>query len=58
MTKLIEGNLIAKGKRFAIIASRFNSFITDKLVEGAVDTLTRHDAEEKDISIINVPGAF
>ncbi len=58
MTKLIEGNLIAKGKRFAIIASRFNSFITDKLVEGAVDTLTRHDAEEKDISIIKVPGAF
>ncbi len=58
MVKLIEGNLIAKGKKFAVIASRFNSFITDKLVEGALDALKRHDAEEKDISIIKVPGAF
>ena len=58
MVKLIEGNLIAKGKKFSVIASRFNSFITDKLVEGALDALKRHDAEEKDISIIKVPGAF
>ncbi|MFH1074672.1 MAG: 6,7-dimethyl-8-ribityllumazine synthase [Candidatus Firestonebacteria bacterium] len=58
MGKIIEGNLIAKGKKFAIIAGRFNSFITDKLVSGAVDALKRHDADEKDVDVIKVPGSF
>ena len=56
--KRIEGNLIAKGKKFAIVASRFNDFITKELVAGCTDTLIRHSAEEKDISITWVPGAF
>lgn len=58
MTKIIEGNLIAKGKKFAIAASRFNDFITKELVSGCVDTLIRHGAEEKDIAITWAPGAF
>ena len=58
MSKVIEGNLIAKGKKFAIVAGRFNSFITDKLVAGAEDALKRHDVEEKDIVVIKVPGSF
>ncbi|OGF48852.1 MAG: 6,7-dimethyl-8-ribityllumazine synthase [Candidatus Firestonebacteria bacterium RIFOXYA2_FULL_40_8] len=58
MGKVIEGNLIAKGKKFAVIAGRFNSFITDKLVSGAIDALKRHDVDEKDIDVLKVPGAF
>ncbi|MDP2940935.1 MAG: 6,7-dimethyl-8-ribityllumazine synthase [Candidatus Omnitrophota bacterium] len=56
--KKVEGNLIAKGKKFAIVASRFNDFITKELVAGCADTLLRHSAEEKDISVTWVPGAF
>lgn len=58
MPKIIEGELLAKGKRFAIIASRFNDFITDRLVGGAVDALVRSGAKDQDISIVKVPGAF
>jgi len=58
MTKVIEGNLIAKGKRFGIVASRFNDFITKELVGGCVDILTRHGATDNDITVIWVPGAF
>ncbi len=58
MAKVIEGNLIAKGKRFGVIASRFNDFITKELLSGCVDALLRHGAEDKDISIFWVPGAF
>jgi 6,7-dimethyl-8-ribityllumazine synthase len=58
MAKLVEGNLIAKGKKFCIVASRFNDFITKELISGCQDTLLRHGAEEKDISIFWVPGAF
>jgi 6,7-dimethyl-8-ribityllumazine synthase len=58
MVKTIEGNLIAKGKKFGIIASRFNDFITKELLEGCSDTLIRHGADEKDLSIVWVPGAF
>ncbi len=58
MIKTIEGNLIAKGKKFGIIASRFNDFITKELVSGCVDTLTRHGANNEDLSITWVPGAF
>ncbi|MBU0549183.1 MAG: 6,7-dimethyl-8-ribityllumazine synthase [Candidatus Omnitrophica bacterium] len=58
MVKVIEGNMIAKGKRFGIIASRFNDFITRDLISGCLDTLLRHGAEESDISLTWVPGAF
>ncbi len=55
---IIEGNLIAKDIKFAIVVSRFNDFISQKLVEGAIDCLKRHDAQEENITVIKVPGAF
>lgn len=58
MAKTIEGNLIAKGKKFAIVASRFNDFITKELISGCLDTLLRHGAEDKDLTVTWVPGAF
>ncbi|MFA5155846.1 MAG: 6,7-dimethyl-8-ribityllumazine synthase [Candidatus Omnitrophota bacterium] len=58
MVKTIEGNFIAKGKKFGIVASRFNDFITKELVSGCVDTLVRHGADESDITLTWVPGAF
>ena len=58
MVKTVEGSLIAKGKKFAIAASRFNDFITKELISGCVDTLVRHGVDEKDILISWVPGAF
>ncbi len=54
----IEGDFTIRNARFGIIVSRFNSFITDSLLGGAVDTLIRHGAEEKDIKVVYVPGAF
>jgi 6,7-dimethyl-8-ribityllumazine synthase len=56
--KKIEGMLDAKNKKFALVASRFNEFISSKLVDGAIDCLVRHGAEEKNITIVWVPGAF
>ena len=58
MIKKIEGNLNAQGKKYVLAASRFNEFITNKLVEGAIDCLTRHGAVAADISVVWVPGAF
>jgi 6,7-dimethyl-8-ribityllumazine synthase len=58
MPKIIEGKIIAKGLKFCIVVSRFNDFISEKLVGGALDALTRAEAVEKDISIVKVPGAF
>ncbi|MHB8771274.1 MAG: 6,7-dimethyl-8-ribityllumazine synthase [Syntrophales bacterium] len=58
MAKIIEGKIIAKGMRFGIVASRFNDFISGRLIDGAVDALTRAGAEDKDIQIVRVPGAF
>jgi 6,7-dimethyl-8-ribityllumazine synthase len=58
MPKILEANLIAEGKKFAIIASRFNDFITDRLVSGAVDALVRSGTKDGDIDIVKVPGAF
>ena len=58
MVKMIEGNLIAKGKKFAILASRFNDFITKELIAGCQDTLLRHGVSENDLVITWVPGAF
>ena len=56
--KIYEGELLAKGLKFAIVVSRFNDFITNKLLDGAVDALVRHGAVEQNIDIIKVPGAF
>jgi 6,7-dimethyl-8-ribityllumazine synthase len=56
--KILEGELQAKGLRFAIVVSRFNDFITSKLLEGAKDALLRHGAKEDDIDIAKVPGSF
>jgi 6,7-dimethyl-8-ribityllumazine synthase len=58
MVKTTEGNLIAKGKKFGIVASRFNDFITKELISGCIDTLVRHGADEKDLQVSWVPGAF
>lgn len=58
MPKIIEGHLDAEGLKFGIIVSRFNDFIGEKLVGGAMDALLRHGAKETDIEIYKVPGAF
>jgi 6,7-dimethyl-8-ribityllumazine synthase len=58
MARTIEGDLNARGMKFGIIASRFNDFITARLLEGALDGLLRHGAAEADIEIVRVPGAF
>ena len=56
--KTYEGNLQAKGFKFGLIVSRFNNFLTDKLLEGAVDCLKRHGASDDKISVAYCPGAF
>ena len=58
MANSIEGKITAEGLRFAIVASRFNEFITSKLLEGALDMLRRHGAAEESLDIAWVPGAF
>ncbi len=58
MSKIIEGNLDASGLKFGLVVGRFNSFIGDRLVEGAVDALVRHGADQDQITIAKVPGAF
>lgn len=58
MAHVIEGKLLGKGKKVAIVASRFNDFITARLMEGALDALGRHGVSDKDITIYRVPGAF
>jgi len=58
MPKILEANLLAEGKKFAVVVSRFNDFITDRLLGGAVDALKRSGARDKDIEVAKVPGAF
>jgi 6,7-dimethyl-8-ribityllumazine synthase len=58
MANYIEGNLKADGKKFGIIVARFNSFICDKLLEGALDSLLRSGASDDDIDVVRVPGAL
>ena len=58
MPKIVEGKIVAKGMKFGIVASRFNDFISGRLIEGAIDTLIRAGADEKDIAVYKVPGAF
>lgn len=56
--RMIEGELLARDLRFAFIAARFNDFVVEPLIRGAVDALKRHGATEKQIEIVRVPGAF
>jgi 6,7-dimethyl-8-ribityllumazine synthase len=56
--KTVDGELSAKGMRFGILLGRFNGFIGDRLLEGAVDILVRHGATESDIEVVRVPGAY
>jgi 6,7-dimethyl-8-ribityllumazine synthase len=58
MSKVLEGSLSAKGLKVALLVSRFNDFIGDRLKAGALDTLLRSGANEKDINIVMVPGSF
>src|SRR5262245_9490704 len=58
MPEIIEGSLVARGLKFAIVASRFNESVTVRLIEGAVDALVRHGVEDKSIQIVRVPGSF
>ncbi|HET8563854.1 MAG TPA: 6,7-dimethyl-8-ribityllumazine synthase [Candidatus Binatia bacterium] len=58
MVRVIEGKLDARGMKIGIIVSRFNNFITEKLLDGALDGLKSHGAEDSKISIVHVPGAF
>jgi 6,7-dimethyl-8-ribityllumazine synthase len=56
--KSLEGDFNARGLRFGIVASRFNDFIVDRLVDAAVDTLTKHGVTPSDVEVVRVPGAF
>jgi 6,7-dimethyl-8-ribityllumazine synthase len=58
MPKIIEGRLDAQGLKVGILVSRFNSFIGDRLVEGAIDALLRHGADKDNLVVVRVPGAF
>lgn len=58
MPNLYEGKISAEGKRFALVVSRFNDFVSDRLLAGAIDALNRHGARDEDIDIVKVPGSF
>lgn len=58
MPEVTEGNLSAKGLRFSLIVSRFNEFISSRLMDGAIDALVRHGCPEKNVNITWVPGSF
>lgn len=58
MPKVIEGNLSARGLKTAVVVSRFNDFIGERLLDGAVDTLLRSGAADSDIEVVKVPGSF
>ena len=53
-----SANLVSNNKKYAIVVARFNHFITDRLLEGCLDTLKRHEVKDDEISIVRVPGAF
>ena len=58
MPKIIEGNLVSQGKHYGIVVARFNEFISNKLLGGAIDALTRHGVKDDEITVAWVPGAF
>lgn len=58
MPKILEADLLAEGKKFAVVVSRFNDFITDRLLGGALDALKRSGARDEDVEVVKVPGSF
>lgn len=58
MPNVYEGHISAEGKRFVLVVSRFNDFISDRLLAGALDALSRHGSRDEDIDIVKVPGSF
>jgi 6,7-dimethyl-8-ribityllumazine synthase len=58
MPKELKGNLVVEKQRFALVVSRFNNFITDKLLSGAMDTLQRHGCPDNQITVVRVPGSY
>jgi len=56
--KTVEGNFLAQGGKYCIVASRFNSFIVEQLENGAIDALVRHGVNKEDITVVKVPGAY
>lgn len=58
MTKIIEGKLTVKNEKFCVIVSRFNEFISSKLLSGAIDELKRHGVKEENVTVVWTPGAF
>jgi len=58
MIKTLEGNLRVQNARFCLVVARFNSFVVESLLAGAIDTLKRHGAEDTDLTLVRVPGAF
>ena len=56
--KITEGQLVVRDERFCIIAARFNDTVVDRLLEGALDTLRRHGADDTQIEVVRVPGAM
>jgi 6,7-dimethyl-8-ribityllumazine synthase len=58
MPKIIEGKLVSSKKKYGIVVSRFNEFITTKLLEGALDALSRHGVKDDEITVVWAPGAF
>ena len=58
MPNVYEGKISAEGKKFGLVVSRFNDFVSDRLLAGAIDGLSRHGARDEDIDIVKVPGSF
>ncbi len=58
MTKVIEGQFLGRGKKFAVVVARFNSFLTERLLEGVYDGFARHEVNLDDVVVVRVPGAF
>ncbi|MCX7702541.1 MAG: 6,7-dimethyl-8-ribityllumazine synthase [Planctomycetota bacterium] len=56
--RVFEGEMSGKGKKFAVVVSRFNNFVTGKLLDGAIDVLKRHGVKEDDVTVVWVPGSF
>ena len=56
--KTFEGKLVGKGLKFGVVVSRFNEFLSTRLLEGALDTLKRHEADERNVAVAWVPGSF
>jgi 6,7-dimethyl-8-ribityllumazine synthase len=58
MPRIVEGSFDARGLKVAVVVSRFNNFISERLLEGALDALVRHGAQDDDLQVVRVPGAF